>query len=197
MIESGLFAVESDEFVAKSGAFVGVSCGFVAESCDIGPYRAESEKGRIMKRHPSHRADLPISLEIYHQLLSAASETGFEKEFWEIGESAIRDWMVRHHPDTFSLRAVSGYQWKELFLPSGTLLRTVFGARQHHCVVEDNEIIYQGASVSPSGFVNAVGGMRRNAWSSLWLLFPETKTWVKAEALKRPKGRSIPNNYSL
>jgi hypothetical protein len=34
--------------------------------------------------------DLPISLEIYQQLLRASGASGFEKETWEIGDAAIR-----------------------------------------------------------------------------------------------------------
>ncbi|WP_426104050.1 hypothetical protein [Massilia sp. TSP1-1-2] len=136
-----------------------------------------------MKRHPNHRMDLPISIEVYQQLLSAAGETGFQKEFWEIGESAIRDWMVRHHPDSFSA-PTAGYQWKHVFLPHGTLLRTLVSGRNHHCVVEDDCIRYKGAEVSPSKFVNAAGGIRRSAWKTLWVLFPDTTTWVSAESLR-------------
>lgn len=145
-----------------------------------------------MKRHPNHQMDVPISLEVYHQLLSASSDTSYEKEFWEIAESAIRDWMVRHHPESFATPAIAGYQWKHVFLPHGTLLRTVFSGKNHHCFVEDDAIRYQGAHVSPSEFVNAVGGLRRNAWKTLWILFPDTKTWVLAEQLRTvpPKSRA-------
>ena len=138
-----------------------------------------------MKRHPNHQMDLPISLAVYHALLSASGATGYEKEFWEIGESAIRDWMVRHHPEVYSTPAVKGYQWKQVFLPAGTLLRTVFGGVNHHCLVEDDEIVYKGASVSPAIFVNTVGGVRRNAWKSIWVLLPETTTWVQAGVLRK------------
>lgn len=96
-----------------------------------------------MNRHPNHRMELPISIEVYQQLLSAAGETGYQKEFWEIGESAIRDWMVRHHPDALS-SALAGYQWKHVFLPHGTLLRTVLGGRNHHGVVEEDAFDTRG-----------------------------------------------------
>jgi hypothetical protein len=135
----------------------------------------------FMRYHPNHQMDLPISMNVYHQLLSAARDTGYQKEFWEIGEAAIRDWMVRHNPDSFSMTAVTGYQWKHVFLPNGTLLRTV----------EDDLIRYHGAEISPSGFVNAVGGTRRNARKTLWILFPDTSTWKLAGTLrtKRPAQR--------
>jgi hypothetical protein len=47
---------------------------------------------------------LPISLEHYQQLVSASVKTGFEKEIWEIGAAAIRDWMIRNNPESFAMR---------------------------------------------------------------------------------------------
>jgi hypothetical protein len=165
----------------------------------IGRYRAKSftivQSEDAMRRHPHPQMELPISMSAYQQLLSAASETGFEKEFWEIGESAIRDWMIRHHPNSFDNDVLSGYQWKHVFLPNGTLLRTVFDKKNHHCTVEGDELIYKGLPVSPSGFVNAVGGTRRNAWKTLWILFPNTTSWKLAGALRtkrRPRHTDTP-----
>ena len=64
----------------------------------------------------------------YQQLLGASNSTGFEKEDWEIAAEAIDDWFRRHHPDPIPMPATKGYQWKGVFLPDGTLLRTVFGS---------------------------------------------------------------------
>ncbi|UUZ55781.1 hypothetical protein LP419_09840 [Massilia sp. H-1] len=79
------------------------------------------------------------------------------------------------------------YQWKSLFLPHGTVLRTVFKGKSHHCRVDVDQILYQGEARSPSGFVNAVGGIRRNAWKSVWLLFPDSKHWQLADTLRARK----------
>ncbi len=77
-----------------------------------------------------------------------------------------------------------GYQWKSVFLPDGTMLRTVFGGKNYHCQVENDHILYNGQAVSPSGFINAVGGVRRNAWRSTWLLRPEDKHWILADSVR-------------
>ena len=157
----------------------------------------------MRRPHPDHRMDIPISLAVYHQLLSASADTCFQKEDWEIAAEAIDEWVRRHNPDLISLPATRGYQWKSLFLPDGTLLRTVFGAKNHHCVVENDRILYDGVAVSPSGFVNAVGGIRRNAWRSIWILLPEEKEWKLADTFRtrqrsprqqtaRPVQRSLP-----
>jgi ribonuclease I len=42
---------------------------------------------------------LPISQELYQQLVSASVKSGFEKEAWEIGTAAIREWMIRNNPE--------------------------------------------------------------------------------------------------
>src|SRR4051812_48331046 len=128
-------------------------------------------------RPPATSMTLPISHEIYQQLVTASCEGGFEKEDWEIAAIAIREWMTRNSPDSFNMPPTSGYQWKHLFLPNGTLLRTVFNGKNHHCLVEHDHIRYNGRATSPSGFVNSVGGVNRNAWQVIWILFPNAPTW--------------------
>jgi hypothetical protein len=130
---------------------------------------------------------LPISIELYQQLVSASVQSGFEQEVWEIGAAAIRDWMVRNNPDSFAMPPTSGYQWKHLFLPNGTLLRTIFNGQNFHCLVEEDHIVYNGQKVSPSGFANKVGGVRRNAWKVIWILFPKSSVWKLAGTLRAKK----------
>lgn len=130
--------------------------------------------------------DIPISLplETYQQLCTASVQSGFKLEMREIGALAVRDWLVRNAPDTFPMPATSGYQWKEVFLPDGTLLRTVFNGKNFHCLVEADEIRFNGAATSPSGFANAVGCGARNAWRVIWILFPNTSVWRRADTLR-------------
>jgi hypothetical protein len=149
----------------------------------------------MQKQHPSPHMNLPISIEIYQQLLRASAGSGFEKEAWEIGAVAIRDWMVRNDPDSFAMPATAGYQWKSLFLPNGTLLRTIFNGKNFHCLVEEDHIVYNGQSVSPSGFANAVGGVRRNAWKVIWILFPNSSEWKLAGTLRVKKNTQIPRQF--
>ena len=138
----------------------------------------------MRRPHPGQQMSMPISLAIYQQLLVASNRTCFEKEDWEIAAEAIDEWMRRHDPDAILMPATRGYQWKSLFLPDGTLLRTVFGGKNHHCLVENDQILYNGGPVSPSGFVNQVGGIRRNAWRCTWILLPDAKDWKLADTLR-------------
>ncbi len=149
----------------------------------------------MRRQHPAPKMDIPVSMEVWKQLLRASMDSHFEKEDWEIAAEAIDEWVRRHDPDAISMPLVHGFQWKRLFLPNGTLLRTVFGGKNHHCLVEGDQILYNGQAVSPSGFVNAVGGIRRNAWRCTWLLFPQSKVWKLADSLRireRPRRARTP-----
>jgi len=103
---------------------------------------------------------------------------------WEIAAEAIDEWLRKHSPDSCGEPEFAGYQWKGLFLPHDTVLRTAFGGKHHHCHVEGERIMYQGQSLSPSGFVGAVGGVRRNAWKSIWVLLPDAKHWQLADHMR-------------
>lgn len=145
----------------------------------------------MYKRYPADQTHLPISLDVYKQLQWASCSTGYTKEDWEIATEAIDEWVRRNDPKLISGPAHAGYQWKRLFLPDGTVLRTVFSGKNHHCHVEGDRIVYAKRVVSPSGFVNAVGGIRRNAWKSTWILFPDSKEWKLADTLRsRERPRS-------
>lgn len=68
--------------------------------------------------------------------------------------------------------------------PNGTLLRTVFNGKNFRCLVEEDRIFYNGREVSPSGFANAAGGVRRNAWKVMWIPFPNSSVWKLAGTLR-------------
>lgn len=138
----------------------------------------------MSRHHPQHESDIPISRAVQIQLSHASFCTGYEKEDWEIAAEAIDEWMRRHDPDAIPMPATKGYQWKSVFLPDGTLLRTVFCGKNYHCLVADDGISYNGQAVSPSGFVNVVGGIRRNAWRCTWILFPQASQWQLADTLR-------------
>jgi hypothetical protein len=135
---------------------------------------------------------LPISLEQHNQLLAAAIQSGFTQEVWEIGAAAIRDWLARNSPDTLGMPVTSGYQWKHVFLPQGTLLRTVFNGRNYHAMVDGDELRFEGVGTTPSRFANTAGGVRRNAWKVIWILFPNTGSWKLADDLRQRKKARMP-----
>lgn len=77
-----------------------------------------------------------------------------------------------------------GFLWKELFLPHGTQLRMKYQSRYFYAAVEDDEIIYEGEPVSPSGFTISVTGTSRNAWADIEVKRPNDTTWVRAKSLR-------------
>ena len=139
----------------------------------------------MQKPHPDPWGQVPVGHRAFINLLNAAGDG--QSAYWEIVEQAVEEWMRRHSQDNCGEPEFAGYQWKGLFLPHGTVLRTVFHGKNHHCRVECDQIMYEGKAHSPSGFVNAVGGIRRNAWKSVWLLFPDSKHWQLADALRARK----------
>ena len=149
----------------------------------------------MLRHHPNPADHIPISLAICHQL-RCASMLSDDQEDWEIAAEAIDEWMRRHRADAIPGPASAGIQWKRLFLPDGTLLRTVFNGKSYHCRVDGDTITYDGKAVSPSGFVNAVGGIRRNAWKCTWLLFPDVKDWKLADSLRSVPRPRKPRNLA-
>jgi hypothetical protein len=143
----------------------------------------------MQRQHPKPEMQIPITWAIYQQLMSASLDTGYKQEFWEIAATAIHEWMVRNAPQTIARNAVSGYQWKQIFLPSGTLLRTVYNGANFHALVEGDRLRYDGMDISPSGFVNTTGGVRRNAWKVIWILFPDNPMWRLAASLRPRRTR--------
>jgi hypothetical protein len=77
-------------------------------------------------------------------------------------------------------RATCGFQWKNVFLPDGTHLRTSYGDTVEFAKVMGNRIVSDdGASLTPSLFANR-HAKGRNAWRFVWLRFPGEDYWLRA-----------------
>jgi hypothetical protein len=73
-----------------------------------------------------------------------------------------------------------GYQWKNVFLPDGTRLRTSYGDTTEFAkVVGDHLLADDGQRVTPSVFANR-HTKRRSAWRCVWLRFPGDDYWSRA-----------------
>jgi len=77
--------------------------------------------------------------------------------------------------------ATKGYQWKQLFLPNGTELRSIYCGRSVYATVENEQIISDGTVTTPSRLANHRGCGTRNAWKTLWLRFPGSVRWLRAD----------------
>ncbi|NVD97097.1 hypothetical protein HUX62_03655 [Massilia sp. BJB1822] len=95
---------------------------------------------------------------------------------------ALRQWMAVQSSEADADR---GYQWKRLFLPSGSRLRMQYAGQWFYAEVEGDELFFEGQSVSPRGMTQMIAGDGRNAWRDLWIRLPEEKNWNRASLLRR------------
>jgi hypothetical protein len=76
--------------------------------------------------------------------------------------------------------AMRGFQWKDVFLPDGTSLRTCYqNSTEFAKVVGDRILSDDGGSWTPSQFANRQA-KGRNAWRFVWLRFPGEGSWIRA-----------------
>jgi len=77
-----------------------------------------------------------------------------------------------------------GFQWKNVFLPEGTALRTSYcNAIEFAKVVGDKVIAEDGTKLTPSQFANR-HAKGRNAWRFVWLRFPGNDYWERASTCR-------------
>jgi hypothetical protein len=105
----------------------------------------------------------------------------------------IQRWLARETERQVSQNngpALRGFQWKSLFLPDGTILRTTRDDSVEFAKVTGDRIIADdGAVLTPSLFANRhTSG--RNAWRFVWLRFPGENGWTRADNCReRSQGR--------
>lgn len=78
-----------------------------------------------------------------------------------------------------------GYQWKSLFLPEGTVLRSWSYGEHNYARVEGDRIMHQGRAVSPNQFARLFTRTTRNAWFDLSVRFPGEKHYRMAGLLRK------------
>lgn len=113
------------------------------------------------------------------------------------GEAAVKAFAEKYaalaakHPENkaASDESALGYVWRNkdtaLFLPNETELRASYGGREYYAKVKDEQILYDGQSLSPSALMHAVTKTNRNAWRDIWIKFPDSDTWSLADELRR------------
>jgi hypothetical protein len=112
----------------------------------------------------------------------------------------VKRWLaldIERHSLRKNGRAMRGFQWKTVFLPDGTRLRTSYrDVIEFAKVVGDSIISDDGAALTPSLFANR-HAKGRNAWRLVWLRFPGDDHWIlsdncrtHAEALTRKQAKT-------
>jgi len=101
--------------------------------------------------------------------------------------SAVELWLTdqKQFPKKADPDGLHGYQWKCLFLPEGTVLRSWSYGEHNYARVEGDHIIHNGREVSPNQFARAFARSNRNAWDDLFIRRPGDKQFKLASILRK------------
>lgn len=136
-----------------------------------------------MKSTTTLQVDTDVLLKLVRQL----HIRGGAQDLSEAVTSAIELWLTEQArlqagTDPASVR---GYQWKTLFLPEGTVLRSWSYGENNYARVEGDQIIHDGRSVSPNEFAQSFARSTRNAWTDLYIRRPADRQFMLASRLRR------------
>lgn len=120
-------------------------------------------------------------------LLEYSKQSGGTADLSALIEEAIEAWLAARDaaPRGKADAPIRGYQWKCLFLPEGTVLRSWSYGEANYARVEGDRIIHMGRAVSPNQFARSFARSFRNAWSDLSVRRPGDKAYKKASVLRR------------
>ncbi|HWW72046.1 MAG TPA: hypothetical protein VN089_19055, partial [Duganella sp.] len=120
------------------------------------------------------------------QLIEKLRRRGGSQDISEAMTKAIECWL--EDPARFAPGAdpedMHGYQWKSLFLPEGTVLKSWSYGENNYARVEGDQIIHNGRAVSPNQFAQSFARSTRNAWRDLFIRRPGDKTFKIACRLR-------------
>lgn len=129
------------------------------------------------------KISVPIYTQQFLELANFLRSNGDPRDPVEIVSVAIDYWLdnASWKPELLSASDTRGYQWKNLFLPSGTQIRMQYKGAYFYAKVDGDEIIYDGKPISPGSLANTIAGNSRNAWRDLWIKRPDDKEWKLAD----------------
>jgi hypothetical protein len=101
--------------------------------------------------------------------------------------TAVEFWLndLKQFPKTADPDGLRGYQWKCVFLPEGTVLRSWSYGEHNYACVEDDHIIHNGKVVTPNQFARAFARSNRNAWQDLYIRRPGDQQFKLACLLRK------------
>lgn len=113
------------------------------------------------------------------------------KDVSEALNTALEFWLNAKNelPAGADPAGMRGYQWKSLFLPEGTVLRSWSYGEHNYARVEGDQIIHEGRSVSPNQFARHFARTARNAWFDLSVRRPGDKQFKMAGLLRKELAR--------
>ncbi len=132
-----------------------------------------------------------VGVQVYadtlQRLIAHLSSKGDLPNLAEALSTAIDHWIMVQSGDAgaATLDTGRGYQWKTLFLPEGTLLRSWSYGETRLARVEGDRIIADGRAVTPNQFAQSFARTIRNAWRDLYVKRPGEKHFRPACVLRR------------
>jgi hypothetical protein len=127
-----------------------------------------------------------VPADVLRDLRAFLGQSGKQLTVYEAIRAAVKSWIAEQADDAqLAASHLSGYQWKELFLPNGTEVRANYDTQSHYAMVDNDLLCYQGQPMSPRQFTMAVAGEGRNAWRDLWVRLPGERQWRRAADLRR------------
>ncbi|MES2162365.1 MAG: hypothetical protein V4476_14495 [Pseudomonadota bacterium] len=120
------------------------------------------------------------------KLIEKLRRRGGSQDISEAMTFALDRWLA--DPAAFAPGAdpagLHGYQWKSLFLPEGTVLKSWSYGENNYACVEGDQIIHNGRAVTPNQFAQSFARSTRNAWHDLFIRRPGDKTFKTANRLR-------------
>lgn len=125
------------------------------------------------------------------KLINRLSELGGTQDVSEGVSAAIEFWLAEQAKLSTGCdpASVRGYQWKTVFLPEGTVLRSWSYGDHNYARVEGDQIIHEGKAVSPNQFAQSFARATRNAWTDLYVRRPCDKRFTLACRLREEIAR--------
>lgn len=129
------------------------------------------------------------------RLINQLRRTGGSQDLSDAICTAIRFWLDAQAamPNGGDPANVRGYQWKSLFLPEGTILRSWSYGEHNYAEVVGDEIIHNGRAVSPNQFAQAFARTTRNAWTDLFIRRLGDKNYIMACRLRQQVAKAPPS----
>ena len=100
-----------------------------------------------------------------------------------LADLAIREWLERQR-ELSKPTVQRGYRWKSLFLLEGTRLRTSSYTVTCYADIVGDDLVHNGAIMSPNQFVQMSLGSTRSAWHAIHIQMPGSREWKLALRLR-------------
>jgi hypothetical protein len=132
-----------------------------------------------------------LSTDTLLRLIERLRRDGGTQDLSEAMNAALEFWLDAKTslPPGTDPANVHGYQWKSLFLPEGTILRSWSYGEHNYARVEGDKIIHEGHSVTPNEFARSFARTTRNAWFDLSVKLPGEKHFKMANLLRKEQAQ--------